>query len=90
MPVVRIGASRQVVIPKKIHDQLGLEAGDYLEVELQEGKVVFTPRALVDKRIEEGLEDIKRGRVYGPFHSAQELIHSLHGSSKKSRRPKKS
>jgi len=86
MPVVKIGVSRQVVIPKKIHDQLGLAPGDYLEVELQEGKVVFTPKMLVNKRIEkrlaEGLEDIKQGRVYGPFSSAKEMIRSLRGSKK--------
>ena len=34
MPAVKIGVSRQVVIPKKIHDKLGLAPGDYLEVEL--------------------------------------------------------
>ena len=79
MPIVKIGTSRQVTIPKKIHDQLGLTPGDVLEVELQEGKVVFTPKALVDKRIQEGLEDMEEGRVEGPFSSAEDLVHSLHG-----------
>jgi AbrB family looped-hinge helix DNA binding protein len=83
---VKLGASRQVVIPKKIHDELGLAAGDYLEVEVAAGKVVFTPKALVDRRIEkrlaEGLEDIKKGRVYGPFDSAKELVRSLHAGKK--------
>ena len=55
--------------------------------------MVFTPKTLVDKRIEkrleEGLEDIKQGRVYGPFRSAQEMVRSLHGS-KKSRKTRKS
>lgn len=81
MPVVKIGISRQVVIPKKIHDQLGLAPGDYLEVELREGKVVFTPKTLVDKRIEkrlaEGLKDIKEGRVLGPFKTAKEAMRAL-------------
>ncbi len=88
MPIVKVGG--QVVIPKKIHDQLGLEPGDYLDVELQGGRVVFTPKTLVDKRIEEGLEDIRQGRVYGPFHSAQEAVRSLRSLSKrvkKSKRP---
>jgi AbrB family looped-hinge helix DNA binding protein len=89
MSVVKVGASRQVVIPKKIHDQLGLEPGDYLEVELQGRKVVFTPKTLVDKRIEEGLEDIRQGRVYGPFRSAQEMVRSLRSLSKRSRKSKR-
>ena len=82
MSLVKLGASRQVVIPKKIHDQLGLNPGDYLEVELRSGKVIFTPKALVDKRLEEGLADIEEGRVYGPFSSAQELARSLRDSTK--------
>jgi AbrB family looped-hinge helix DNA binding protein len=81
MPVVKLGASRQVVIPKQLHDQLGLAAGDYLEVEVQDGKVVFTPKALVDKRLDEGLADIREGRVHGPFSSAQDMARSLRGSA---------
>jgi AbrB family looped-hinge helix DNA binding protein len=86
MSAVKIGASRQVVIPKKIHDKLGLAPGDYLEVELHEGKVVLTPKVFVDKQVEkrlaEGLEDIKAGRVYGPFSSAKDMIRSLRGAQK--------
>lgn len=74
---VKIGASRQVVIPKKIHDTLGLTTGDYLEVELTAGRVVFTPKILVDKGIREGLEDIKHGRVSGPFASPRSLARAL-------------
>jgi len=89
MPIVKLGASRQVVIPKKIHDQLKLEPGDYLDVELQAGKVVFTPKTLVDKRIEEGLEDIRKGRVHGPFDTAQDMVRSLRGQAKKAPGSKK-
>ena len=49
MPAVKIGASRQVVIPKRIYDEMGLAPGDYLEVELCQGKLTFTPKTLVDK-----------------------------------------
>jgi AbrB family looped-hinge helix DNA binding protein len=81
MAAVKIGTSRQVVIPKKIHDDLGLTAGDYLEVEVQRGKLVMTPKTLVNKELErrlaEGLEDVRRGRVYGPFSSGRALVRSL-------------
>ena len=80
MSLVKIGTSRQVTIPKRIHDQLGLAPGDYLEVELDHGKVVFTPKTVENKRIEEGVEDIRRGRVYGPFSSADDLVRSLQAS----------
>ena len=32
---VKLGVSRQVVNPKKLHDRLGLKPGDHLEVEEQ-------------------------------------------------------
>jgi AbrB family looped-hinge helix DNA binding protein len=50
MPAVKIGASRQVVIPKRMYDELGLDPGDYLEVELHDGKLTLTPKTLVDKQ----------------------------------------
>jgi len=75
--VVKVGASRQVVIPKRIHDKLGLSPGDYLEVELEENRVVFTPKALVDKGIAEGLADLKAGRVSRAFKTARDLIQEL-------------
>jgi AbrB family looped-hinge helix DNA binding protein len=74
---VKIGVSRQVVIPKKIHDQLGLEPGDYLEVELEGDRVILTPKALIEKRLAESLDDIRKGRVRGPFRSMPALVRSL-------------
>ncbi|HLX00001.1 MAG TPA: AbrB/MazE/SpoVT family DNA-binding domain-containing protein [Candidatus Acidoferrales bacterium] len=74
---VKIGVSRQVVIPKRIHDQLGLEPGDYLEVELDGDRVVLTPKALIEKRLAEGLDDVRKGHVRGPFKSVPALIRSL-------------
>lgn len=90
MPAVKVGASRQVAIPKKIHEALHLQTGDYLEVELYEGKLILTPKTLIDKHLEdrlsEALEDVKEGRVYGPFQTAKEMVHSLRTSSRKSKK----
>ena len=79
--LVKLGASRQVVIPKTIHDRLGLQPGDYLEVELERDRVILTPQALVEKRLAEALRDIERGRVQGPFVSADEMIRRLRSAS---------
>lgn len=49
MQTVKIGVSRQVVIPKRIHDQLGLAPGDFLEVKVDKGTIILTPKTLVDK-----------------------------------------
>lgn len=81
---VKIGTSRQVVIPKKIHDQLRLSPGDYLQVGMEAGRVVFTPQTMVDKyvqsRIDEGLKDVQAGRVSRRFRSAKAAARSLRGS----------
>lgn len=82
--IVKIGASRQVIIPKKIHDRLGLRAGDYLEVELNDDKLLITPKALVEKRLAEALADVKHGRVHGPYRSAKNMLHSLRRDQKPS------
>jgi AbrB family looped-hinge helix DNA binding protein len=88
MPTVKLGVSRQIVIPKKLYDELGLEAGDYLEVELYEGgKLLVTPKELVDrhpevdKRLQEAEADVQAGRVRGPFKSAQEAVKALRSAS---------
>jgi AbrB family looped-hinge helix DNA binding protein len=82
MTAVKIGVTRQVVIPKKLHDKLGLVPGDYLEVELEGDHLVFTPKALVNRRLAEGLDDIRKGRVHGPFTSASALVRSLKRTKK--------
>lgn len=88
-PAVKLGMSRQVVIPKKIHDQLKLSPGDYLQVEVEAGKVVFTPKTLVDKhveaRLQEGLDDVRRGRVSPRFRTAKAMVRSLRISGSRRR-----
>lgn len=86
MPTVKIGASRQVVIPKRIHDRLGLSPGDRLEVELRGRAMVFTPKETVEKRLAEALEDVRAGRVHGPFETVDEMLDSLKKRKRKTRK----
>jgi len=74
---VKVGVSRQVAIPKKLHDQLGLTAGDYLEIEVRGGKLILTPKQLIDKRLEEAEDDVRRGRVLGPFNTGKQAMKAL-------------
>ena len=91
MPIGKIGQRRQVVIPKDIFDALGLQTGDFVEVKQVRGTVVIKPKKLVDAdevltpaqkaqidaRLAEGLEDIKAGRVSGPFNTVDDLKRHL-------------
>jgi AbrB family looped-hinge helix DNA binding protein len=57
LPAVKIGASRQVIIPKKVYEMLGLAAGDYLDVTVENGSLVMSPKTLVDKPMRANAED---------------------------------
>lgn len=87
MSVVKVMKRRQVVIPKELFDKLHLEVGDYLEVRLDERKLVYVPKKLVDrdewyisvqgqKTISAALEDIEVGRCK-EFESVDDLIEEL-------------
>ena len=45
MSTVRIGPSRQVTLPAEVLEKLDLGAGDALEAEVREGKLVLTPKS---------------------------------------------
>lgn len=67
----KVGQRRQVVIPKKIFDSVGLEEGNFVEISQQEGAVLIKPQAVIDvdealtteeeKLVERGFEQLKRG-----------------------------
>jgi len=91
MPISKLGQRRQVVIPKDICDELGLQEGDFVEVTSAEGQVIITPkkvvdadevltpaqRAVIDTRLAAAEEDIKTGRVSGPFATVDHLKRHL-------------
>ena len=60
-----------------------MNVGDLLEAQIEKGKITLTPKSIIDKAIAEGLADIKAGRTYGPFHSAEEMLSFLHSQTKK-------
>ena len=90
MSLVSVKNKFQIVIPAKVRKQAGIKVGDLLEAKVERGKLTFVPKSVIDREIAEGLEDIKQGRVYGPFDTAEEAIASLHRNAKKLRRRKKS
>ena len=72
MPVSRLGQRRQVVIPKEVCEELGLQEGDFVEVTSAQGVVVIRPKRLVDLDdvltpeeeaiVRKGEAQLKRGR----------------------------
>lgn len=70
--ITKIGQRRQVIIPKDVFDELGLQEGDVVEVTRSRGSVVIKPKKLVDpddiltpeeeKIVRKGIQQLKQGR----------------------------
>jgi len=97
--LVKVQHKGQVTIPSRLRSQAGIAEGDLVEASLQRGKIVLTPKLVIDRsrfptaadeytpeqrrvidaRLAESTEDIKKGRVHGPFETHEEMIEFLHG-----------
>jgi AbrB family looped-hinge helix DNA binding protein len=89
MPTIKLGAKRQIVLPKEITERLHLEPGEELEAYTTEKAVVLVPRKHIPKdqrwyytdewqqMMQEAFEALKQGEVLGPFNTAEEAIRAL-------------
>ena len=104
----RIQHKGQVTIPTRVREQAGLSKGDLVEFSYQRGKIVITPKVVIDRskfpsaddeytpaqrriidaRLAKSDEDIRRGRVHGPFETHEEFIAALHQKAAKPARKK--
>jgi AbrB family looped-hinge helix DNA binding protein len=46
--IMKISPQGQVRIPKKYMESLGIEIGDYLALDIENGQIVLKPRKLID------------------------------------------
>lgn len=87
MELVTVRTKFQVVIPQRIREQVGVDIGDLLEAKVERGKIVFTPKSVVDRYVAEGLADLKAGRTHGPYATADQAIAAL--ETRTAKRPKR-
>ena len=75
--LVRVKQKFQITIPRVVRKAARLKEGDLLEARARKNTIVLTPQAVLDRRveeaIEEGLRDLRAGRVHGPFASVKEF-----------------
>lgn len=87
--LAKLTSGGQVTLPKEIREKANMEAGDFVEVEMdKDGHIILTPKKLVDasqayfwtERWQRGErkadEDIKAGRVKR-FKSVSEAVEYL-------------
>ncbi len=89
MELIKVRRNYQVTIPQDLRKKLKLSVGDYVEADVENGKIVIRPVKVVrpdeeyfftkewqDKEAEAD-GDIAEGRVLGPFESAKAGIRVL-------------
>ncbi len=82
--IMKISPQGQIRIPKKIMITLGIEKGDYVEVDVEERQIVLKPRKLIDpsqgwywtkewQKMEARVDnEIEKGLVSPTFKTAEE------------------
>jgi len=86
VPLVKVKEKYQVTLPASVRQKAKVAVGDLLEATVEGKKITLTPKSIVDREIALALEDVKKGRVYGPFSTAKETIRSLHREANKLRK----
>ncbi|MGD1096670.1 MAG: AbrB/MazE/SpoVT family DNA-binding domain-containing protein [Bryobacteraceae bacterium] len=101
--LVKVHRKGQMTLPSRLRAAIGVAEGDLVEASVQHGKIVLTPklvidrskfpnadddytpaqRRIIDARLANSDQDIQRGRTYGPFSAADEMIASLEANIKK-------
>ena len=89
MPKVKLGPKRQIILPATTVKHLGLAVGEELEVVEGEKAVMLVPRKRIpkdqrwyhtpawQKMMQEAFEDVKKGRMLGPFGSVEEFKQAI-------------
>lgn len=89
MAIARIGPKHQITIPEEAFQQLGLQAGEFLEVQVRGDALYLVPQKLIPRdqawfwskewqeREREADDAIAQGELSGPFESADDLIRHL-------------
>ena len=83
MDLVTVKNKFQIVIPQRVRERVHIGIGDLLEAGVENGKIVFTPKSLVDRQIAEGLEDARAGRTHGPYSTAEEAVAALEARARR-------
>ena len=95
---VTVNSKKKLVVPPSVQKRAHIKAGDRLEFKVSGGVITIVPelpsadneytpeqRRVIDARLAKADEDIKAGRVYGPFKSGDEMATSIEAKIKKLR-----
>ncbi len=92
--LIQVRKKAQLTLPLSVRKELGIEEGDYMDVQVRNGEIVLRVKKLIDKDQEwfwtdrwqqgekEAEEDILAGRTY-PFLDTESAIDYLHNQTEK-------
>jgi AbrB family looped-hinge helix DNA binding protein len=81
---MKISPQGQIRIPKNVMQTLNIEIGDYVEVEIDQGRIILKPRKLIDptqgwywtkewQKMEADVdEELKKDGLSDEFYTAEE------------------
>jgi AbrB family looped-hinge helix DNA binding protein len=92
MAIVTVKNKYQVVIPRSVRDEIGVAIGDVFDARVRNGRIVYEPKAIVDRGIAKSVEEFKAGRAHGPFATHDRFLAALHKETRRlaARKPKRS
>lgn len=88
--LLRVRKNAQITLPARVRKTVHLEDGDLLDCEIEDGRIVLTPKKLVDKKDawfwspewqsaeRDAQRDIESGNT-DEFESVGDLLDSLNG-----------
>lgn len=77
MAVVKVKSQFQVTIPPKIRAKAHVSVGDLLEAKVEGRTITLVPKRLIERELTLALNEVKRGRVKGPFPTTQAAVRAL-------------
>lgn len=92
---VTVKSRSELVVPRSVRRRAGIKTGDQVEFKVSGGVINIIPklpsaddeytveqRRAVDRALAAGLDDVKNGRLYGPFETHEAMIEFLHDQVK--------
>ena len=99
---ITVKNNTDLIVPLSVRRRAGIKAGDRLEFKVSGGVITIVPkppaaddehtpeqRRMIDARLAKADEDIQRGRVYGPFNTAEEMAAFIEANIEKRRAAKR-
>ena len=77
MAVVKLKSHYQLMIPPKVRAQARVAVGDLFEAKVEGRTITLVPKRMIDRELALALNEVKRGRVKGPFPTAQATVRAL-------------